>query len=227
MDKELCFNIENINLYLEQTLVDYLDIPIFFLCSGEKQYYAALCTNIDELGYIVVKLSLMDVYNLLHGSIPMRDVILNQNEYWDIVLGEEITSDTVIKKNISKIETALLPEAGVCFKVLTEQMQLFVKKFDEEIFNNKYFSESNNEEDINELIKNLPMDVIFKDIEDIEQFTELLDYIVEKTQFANVPLYVYGEKMDSIKTVEVTFRNTEKSEQVKTFKLGDNIVVAA
>ena len=71
------------------------------------------------------------------------------------------------------------------------------------------------------------MDVIFKDIEDIEQFTELLDYIVEKTQFANVPLYVYGEKMDSIKTVEVTFRNTEKSEQVKTFKLEDNIVVAA
>ena len=75
MDKELCFNIENINLYLEQTLVDYLDIPIFFLCRGEKQYYAALCTNIDELSYIVVKLSLMDVYNLLHGSIPMRDVI--------------------------------------------------------------------------------------------------------------------------------------------------------
>lgn len=97
---------------------------------------------------------------------------------------------------------------------MTEQMQLFVKKFDEEIFNNKYFSESNNEEDINELIKNLPMDVIFKDIEDIEQFTELLDYIVEKTQFANVPLYVYGvygEKMDSIKTVEVTFRNTVRA----------------
>lgn len=29
MNKELCFNIENLKLYLEQVLVDYMDIPIF------------------------------------------------------------------------------------------------------------------------------------------------------------------------------------------------------
>ena len=89
MNKELCFNIENENLYLEQILVDYMDIPIFFLCEGENQYYVALCTDIDELSYIVAKLSLLDVYNLLHGKIPMRDAILKQNEYWDIVSGDE------------------------------------------------------------------------------------------------------------------------------------------
>ena len=90
MDKELCFNIEKINLYLEQVLVDYMDIPIFFLCSGGKQYYLALCTDIDELNYIVVRLPLIDVYNLLHGKISMRDAILKQNEYWDLNQGQPI-----------------------------------------------------------------------------------------------------------------------------------------
>lgn len=74
MNKKLCFNIENQYLYLEQILVDYMGIPIFFLCKDKKQYYIALCTNIDKLNYIVTKLSLSDVYNLLHGKIPMRDV---------------------------------------------------------------------------------------------------------------------------------------------------------
>ena len=31
MNSKLCFRIENIELYLEQVLVDYMDIPIFFL----------------------------------------------------------------------------------------------------------------------------------------------------------------------------------------------------
>ena len=69
MSRELCFNIENQDLYLEQVLVDYMDIPIFFLCKNKKQYYIALCTDIDELRYIVTKLSLSEVYNLLHGKV--------------------------------------------------------------------------------------------------------------------------------------------------------------
>lgn len=131
INKELCFNIENNNLYLEQILVDYMEVPIFFLCRGANQYYVALCTDIAELHYIVAKLSLPDVYNLLHGKIPMRDVILKQNEYWEIVSGDEICLDVVTKKNIDAINTALLPEANAFFEILTKQMELFVQKFTE------------------------------------------------------------------------------------------------
>lgn len=31
MSKELCFCIDGSELYLEQVLVDYMDIPIFFI----------------------------------------------------------------------------------------------------------------------------------------------------------------------------------------------------
>ena len=107
-----------------------MDIPIFFLCSDLQQYYVASCTDIDELNYIVVKLRLSEVYNLLHGKIPMRDVILKQKEYWDVMSGEKIVSDIVVKRSIDEIELEALPEKTACFKILTEQMRLYVQKFD-------------------------------------------------------------------------------------------------
>ena len=144
MDKELCFSIEDTDLYLEQVLVDYMDVPIFFLCKGGAQYYLVLCTDVDELSYIVVKLSSLDVYNLLHGNISMRDAILKQREYWDIVSGDEIYLDEVTKKHIEEIELDTLPEKDACFKALTKQVKLFVQKFDREFLAARNFCESDN-----------------------------------------------------------------------------------
>ncbi|WP_168356621.1 hypothetical protein [Petralouisia muris] len=47
----------------------------------------ALCTDIDELNYIVVQTPSSAVYNLLHGKIPMRNVILKKKKYWSVVSG--------------------------------------------------------------------------------------------------------------------------------------------
>lgn len=210
MNKELCFNIENKDLYLEQVLVDYMDIPIFFLCRDDSQYYVALCTDIDKLSYIVVKLSLSDVYDLLHGKIPMRDVILKQNEYWDIVSGDEIYLDTITKKNINALEVTLLPEANACFKILTKEMQLFVQKYDSEFFAAKYFSESDKKADLSELYADFPLDILYKNI---EHFTELADYKVEKSIPAR--MLFYNEELESIKTEEVMIKKSEQSKQVE------------
>ena len=118
MNKELCFIIENQNLYLEQILVDYMDIPIFFLCKGETMYYLVLCTDIDELCYIVTPLSLLDTHNLLHGKIPMRNAILKQKMYWMINSGEEINMDIVISMNMDTIDESCLPEENAYFNIL-------------------------------------------------------------------------------------------------------------
>lgn len=208
MSRELCFNIENQNLYLEQVLVDYMDIPIFFLCKDKKQYYIALCTDIDKLSYIVTKLSLSEVYNLLHGKIPMRDAILKQQEYWEIVSGDEICMDMVTKKSIEALEQSLLPEVDACFKILTKQIKMFVQEFDDDFFSAKYFSESNKKADLRELISGFPLDVL---LTNIDQFTGLADCKVEKSSFSEVPLY--DEKLYPVKTTEVTFRNSKQSKQ--------------
>lgn len=229
MNKELCFNIENLKLYLEQVLVDYMDIPIFFLCKGENQYYIALCTDIDELHYIVAKLSLLDVYNLLHGKVPMRDVILKQKEYWNIVSGTDISLDIVTKKKIDTLETSLLPEENACFKILTKQMQIYVQQFDCDFFATQYFSLCDKQVDLRESIESSSWDSLLKNI---DQYTRLLECIVDTQKSFDVP--PYDENMKSIKKTEVILKNFETSVQSKKenlFKLdelfGNNIVVAA
>ena len=213
MCKELCFNIEGVNIYLEQVLVDYMNVPIFFLCSGEKQYYLALCTDIEELNYIVVKLSLEDTYNLLHGNITMRKAILKQPEYWDIVSGEEISLDTVEKKNINTIKMDLLPEEGAYFEILTNQIKKFVQNFDNEFFKADDFVKSDAKLDTDERFEHF--------YKDITQITELLDYIVSRSQTPQELLY--DERMNTVTETVLTINAVEKTEQNnESFKITES-----
>lgn len=134
MNSNLCFRIEGIELYLEQVLVDYMDIPIFFLCKGESNHYLVLCTDIDELNYIIVRLSMNDLYELLHGEGSIRDIVLKQNEYWNVISGEEIPLDKVEKLSISKLGSSLLPKENVYFEIVSTKLEDYVKKFDIQYF---------------------------------------------------------------------------------------------
>ena len=134
MDNKLCFRIENIELYLEQVLVDYMGIPIFFLCKGEGEYYLVLCTDIDELNYIILKSSMNDVYELLHGKESIRNTMLKQKEYWNVISGEEIVLDEVERLSIAELDVSLLPKEDVYFEIVSTKLENYVKKFDMEYF---------------------------------------------------------------------------------------------
>lgn len=124
MNKELCFILDNKNIYLDHILVDYEYVPIFFLCKDDDcQYYLALCTDIENGEYIVVKISLLSVYNLLHGNIAMRDVILNQKIFWKVVSGDEIKNDIVNEYPIDYINHQDLPEKDAKFKILQKHIK--------------------------------------------------------------------------------------------------------
>ena len=220
MKKELCFVIDSVKVYLEQVLVDYIDVPIFFLCKGNEQYYSALCIDIDELEYIVVKPSLLEVYYLLHGKTPMRDVLLKQKEYWNIISGEEIVSDVVTRRSIDSLDIALLPEENACFQILTKQMREFVQKFDSEFLANKYFDEKNEKVDINEILVGFSLENL---IRNIDQFTELVDYKMQKTIQINLPSY--DEKLNYIKEAErMNSSQITKSEMADVFELSEQQV---
>lgn len=134
MNGKLCFRIEGIELYLEQVLVDYMDIPIFFLCKGESNHYLVLCTDIDELNYIIVRLSMNDLYELLHGEGSIRDIVLKQNEYWNVISGREIPLDEIERLSISELDVGLLPKENVYFEIVSTKLENYVKKFDMEYF---------------------------------------------------------------------------------------------
>lgn len=210
MNTELCFYIEKKDIYLEQILVDYMNVPIFFLCKDDKQYYLALCSNMDELNYIVVQISLTDTYNLLHGKIAMRDVFLKQEEYWEIFSGDEISLDIVTKHSIQKLNTSVLPEENACFEVLTKDIKTYVQNFDNKFFRNEDFYESDKDISLNELSEVLGSD-LFKDY--IEEFTSFGTYttsLMSKSQ-TNQCEILYQENVEYTNDT-VTFQCTQQTE---------------
>jgi len=131
MERELCFKIADKELYFEKTLVEYMGIPIFFLCRDETAYFLVICEDVDELNYIIVKNTRLDVYNLLNGKISMRDAILKQEKYWEVISGEEIDEDCVTEHPMSEIHCDALPEKDAKFEILTDDIKGYVEKFND------------------------------------------------------------------------------------------------
>lgn len=161
MDKVLCFSIEHQELYLEQTLVEYMGVPIFFICNDTKQYYLALCVDIDELHYFVIEISPRDLFDLLHGNIPMRDVFFKQNTFWKIESAEEPANDVVVKCLTADINCDMLPKENAVFEILTKDVAEYVQKFDSVFWLTEYNDVTNtqiNASDYFSIAKNITVD---------------------------------------------------------------------
>ena len=202
MDKELCFIIEGKELYLEKVLVSFQEVPIFFLCKDNKDYYIALCADVDKLNYVVTGLSIKDVFDLLHGIIPMRNAITQQEAYWYIESQEDIKSDTVEKRQMYTLDITILPQVNAYFEILTPDMEKYVQQFDDLFSSEKYTL-----------------------IEDSTVIVEKISYrsIVEEI------LQKYYSAINLNNSAETTIYDTDDSGNSKyiSVELSDNTIIAA
>lgn len=225
MGRDLCFCIEGKELYLEQILVDYENIPIFFLCKGGSQYYVALCTDLEVFHYIVVFAENLKVYNLLHGNHPMRDIFLGSGEYWEIVSGDDVSMDTVIKHPAIELDVSVLPQEGACFEILTEEMRLFVQSFDETFLQTKFVKK----EDIIEEIDffQVPLEGIGQFDVGIPEFFDLYNAYVKA--FIEESMGQDQKLLGEYIPYSTTKAKVQENEigKTKTWKEDDTILVAA
>ena len=202
MNKELCFIIEGKELYLEKVLVSFQEVPIFFLCKNNKDYYIALCVDVDKLNYVVTRLSIKDVFDLLHGIIPMRNAITQQEAYWYIESQEDIKSDTVEKRQMYTLGITILPQVNAYFEILTPDMEKYVQQFDDLFSSEKYTL-----------------------IEDSAVIVEKISYrsIVEEI------LQKYYSAINLNNSAETTIYDTDDSGNSKyiSVELSDNTIIAA
>ncbi|MBO5161534.1 MAG: hypothetical protein J6B69_04930 [Lachnospiraceae bacterium] len=202
MNKELCFIIEGKELYLEKVLVSFQEVPIFFLCKNNKDYYIALCVDVDKLNYVVTRLSIKDVFDLLHGIIPMRNAITQQEAYWYIESQEDIKSDTVEKRQMYTLDITILPQVNAYFEILTPDMEKYVQQFDDLFSSEKYTL-----------------------IEDSAVIVEKISYrsIVEEI------LQKYYSAINLNNSAETTIYDTDDSGNSKyiSVELSDNTIIAA
>lgn len=202
MNKELCFIIEGKELYLEKVLVSFQEVPIFFLCKNNKDYYIALCVDVDKLNYVVTRLSIKDVFDLLHGIIPMRNAITQQEAYWYIESQEDIKSDTVERRQMYTLDITILPQVNAYFEILTPDMEKYVQQFDDLFSSEKYTL-----------------------IEDSAVIVEKISYrsIVEEI------LQKYYSAINLNNSAETTIYDTDDSGNSKyiSVELSDNTIIAA
>ncbi len=221
MNEELCFCIENKDLYFEQTLVEYMNIPIFFLCKSGMKYYVVLCINIDEFDYILVNVSDLDIYKLLHGNIPMRNIFLNQSEYWEVKSGEDVYSDTVTKYEISCLDLSLLPKENAYFKALTEEIKTFIQNFDSKLLNEGQFNLCEEKTELNEITNdqfgfskiklNVESDLMNMEVEEPTESIDL-SFKLKQEQHSKLMLNLSDEYLQS-NVKECVFEKFSKSKQ--------------
>lgn len=169
MKEQVFFIIEGQELVLDQVLVEFDETPIFFVCKYNQDYFISSCADLEEERYIVTRISLNRLSKMLHGKITMRELILQSDKFWDIIVGEDAGKDIVVEESISKMPLDVLPYEGAYLKIATEDLEEYVEKIDailygEEGWENEMVQE--HIEYIKEIVKSLdnPYEIIIQHI---------------------------------------------------------------
>lgn len=134
MMEQVFFIIDGEELILDKVLVEFDETPIFFVCKNKNAYFIALNIDLDEERYILTRISLNGLSKMLHGKITMRELFLQSDKYWEIMVGEELGKDTVCEKSIAEIPLELLPYEGAYLKIATKDMEVYIDEIDTNLY---------------------------------------------------------------------------------------------
>lgn len=114
MSKEVYFQIQNKLLYLDFMLEEYDYLPLFYVCKDDDDArYLVLCTDFEQESYLVSRITLVDLSNMLSGKIDMRSAFLRQPSFWKVTCqGKKYVDDIVTEESIEDIPIAYLPAEG-------------------------------------------------------------------------------------------------------------------
>lgn len=137
MNKIKCFKINDCILYLEVVLLEFDKVPMLFICRGNNEYYLALCTDLDELEYIVIPTKPYYLVQMLRGKIAMRDMFEIPPHYYLVHSSNNIESDVVEDKKIEDIDKGSLPIHGVRYTIFSDEVEGFTKDMEEALLYDK------------------------------------------------------------------------------------------
>lgn len=133
----MCFKIDSKELFLEQVLVEYHKTPVYFVCKDNNEvYHVVLCVDIDDEKYIVVETEIERLVNLFRKKITMRDIILTELKYWEIIAGDNLSDDICTQLDIEQINMDDLPYNNSYFIVLSKEHQEYFEYLKDVIMSN-------------------------------------------------------------------------------------------
>lgn len=156
MDKEVCFFINGNTLFLDKVLVSFNDTPIFFVCcDSSNNYYIVLCTDVEDLEYIIVKSSLHSLYQMLSKKIEMRVLFTKACHFWSVKAGDSWESDEVQYLEGKQMDQDDLPYPNAYYEARKKEDIAYVEQIAAAYFAQDKFSAIEAKTDIDKAVSTL------------------------------------------------------------------------
>lgn len=134
MTNDLFFVINQEQVFIDLELINFNDIPVFFICKSSEKYYLALCYDLDEEKYIVIETKSTLLLDMLTQKITMRDMYKHVDSFWQIEYGDNPEQDVVYQKQIEELDNTLLPIEGEVYEVFDDDVKEYRDKLLTNIF---------------------------------------------------------------------------------------------
>lgn len=215
MNEQVFFVIDGKELILDKVLVEFNESPIFFVCKAEQTYFISSCVDIENERYLVAKVRLSNLSKMLHGKITMRSLILQAHLFWDITVGEDVSEDIIIEKNVESILLNELPYEGAYFTLATKDLKKYAEKIDSILYGEGVW-----ESDLSQTSDEY-FDVVIKTISEkyeiaLQSSYESIIKNHKKTYFVNDDVSAYSKEVCNSK-----MKVSAKSTKLKV-KINDN-----
>lgn len=129
------FEIDNHDLYLDYMLEEYDYVPILYVCKDEEQErYLVLATDFEKESYLISKITLVDLNNMLLGKLDMRSAFLNQPKFWSVQCnGTEYQNDIVNEYETSSYPVEYLPAKDEFYVLYDEEHKEYQRRIAKEL----------------------------------------------------------------------------------------------
>lgn len=180
MEENTCFVLNNLELVFDQELVSYNDFPVFFTCKDGKSVYLVLCTDIDNMHYLIAKTTRMNLLKMLDAQISMREAILNCSEYWVVDGDDKIENDSIVSINRADVDVNDLPVEEAKYRIVNSIITDYRNSLRKELFCDQLWEAVHN---ISKSIDTQP----FQDIESVLRASLYIDSLkVDCQEFINL-----------------------------------------
>lgn len=129
------FKIDNHALYMDYMLEEYDYVPILYVCKDEEQErYLVLATDFERESYLISKITLVDLNNMLLGKLDMRSAFLNQPKFWSVQCnGTEYQNDIVNEYETSLYPVEYLPAKDEFYVLYDEEHKEYQRRIAKEL----------------------------------------------------------------------------------------------
>ena len=127
-------------LFPNQVLFFY-EIPILFVCKNiDNELFLVYCDDVYELKYCIVKTSKNLLVKMLENQVSMDFLFVHAESKW--IANVELFDEKCSARMVDCFDVHALPKKGAKYGKLDEEVQKFLNKLNEDLFNESFEKKS-------------------------------------------------------------------------------------